>query len=280
MEYVAVRLIAFLLLAVSLCQASVQRIVSTAPSITETLFAMGLGSHVVGVTIYCNYPPEAKKISRIGTLLKPDVEAIAALHPDLVVVEKNPNHLPEHLASLHVSYVEFESRDLETIYAGIRAVGKAADANAAAEKLIHDMQTAFQDIRNRTAVLRKPAVAFLVGHIGNRLEGLIAGAAGSYFSDLIDIAGGTDIFSDSVSPYPKISLEEILSRNPDVILELSGENKENQQEVARLWKEHPSLRAVANGRVYPIPPGPFLIPGPRAIEAVRTLAHLLHPELP
>lgn len=274
------RLIVFVLLAVSLCQAGIQRIVSTAPSITETLFAMGLGSRLVGVTIYCNYPPEARKISRIGTLLKPDVEAIAALHPDLVVVEKNPNHLPEHLTSLHVPYVEFESRDLTTIYAGIRAIGKAADANAAAEKLIHDMQTALEDIRSRTARLPKPAVVFLVGHIGNRLEGLIAGGAGSYFSDLIDIAGGTDIFSDSVSPYPKISLEEILGRNPDVIVEFSGESKEKQEEVVRLWKEHPSLRAVANGRVYPIPPGPFLIPGPRAIEAVRTLAHMLHPDLP
>ena len=268
------------LLAVTLCHAGVGRIVSTAPSITETLFAMGLGSHVAGVTIYCKYPPEALKIPKIGTLLKPDVEAIATLHPDLVVVEKNPNHLPEQLSNLHLRYVEFESRDLETIYTGIRAIGKAADANAAAEKLIRDMQAVFQDVRSRTRDLSKPSVAFLVGHIGNRLNGLIAGATRSYFSDLIDLAGGTNIFSDSASPYPKISLEEILARNPDFILELSGEEKEKREEMVRLWKEHPSLHAVANGRIYPIPPGPFLIPGPRAVEAVRTLAHILHPDLP
>ncbi len=273
------RVITFLLLAVSLCHAGVQRIVSTAPSITETLFAMGLGPRVVGVTIYCNYPPEVVKLPKIGKLLKPDVEAIAALHPDLVVVEKNPNHLPEQLTNLHIRYVEFESLDLETIYAGIRAIGKAADASTAAGKLIHDMQGTFQDLSSRTQDLPKPSVAFLVGHTGNRLEGLIAGGPHSYFSDLIDMAGGQNVFSDSLSPYPKISLEEMLGRNPDFILELSGESKEKQEEVIRLWKEHPSLRAVANGRVYPMPPGPFLIPGPRAVEAVRILTHLLHPDL-
>lgn len=273
------RLIAFFLLAATLWSADVQRIVSTSPSITETLFAMGLGPRVVGVTIYCNYPPQVLKLPKIGTLLKPDVEAIVALRPDLVIVEKNPNHIPEKLAGLHMRYVEYESRDLETIDAGIRAIGKAAGADAAAAKLTGDMQRVFQDARRSTVNLPKPAVAFLVGHVGNRLEGLIAGAAHSYFSDLIDMAGGTNIFADSATPYPKVSLEEILSRNPDFILELSGGDKAKQEDVVRLWKEHPSLRAVANGHIYPIPPGPFLIPGPRAVEAVRTLVQILHPDL-
>jgi iron complex transport system substrate-binding protein len=273
------RATAFLLLIASLCHAGVQRIVSTAPSITETLFAMGLGSRVAGVTNYCNYPPEVLKLPKIGTFLKPDVEAIVALHPDLVVVEKIPNHLPEQLAHLHVRYVQFESLNFETIYAGTREIGKAADANAAAERFIRDMQSGLQDVRKRVSGLSKPTVAFLVGRVGNRLEGLIAGAAHSYFADLIDIAGGTNIFYDSSAPYSNISLEEILSRNPDVILELSGESREKQKEVVRLWNTQPSLHAVASGHVYPLPPGPFLIPGPRAVEAVRMLARMLHPDL-
>jgi iron complex transport system substrate-binding protein len=279
-EKLLLRIITFFLLIASLCSAAAQRIVSTSPSITETLFAMGLGSRVVGVTIYCDYPPAALKLPKIGTLLKPDVEVITALHPDLVVVEKTPNHLPEQLAHLHLHYVEYESLNLETIYAGMRAIGKAADVNPAAEKLIGEMQTAVEDTRRRTAGLPKPTVAFLVGHTGNRLEGLIAGAAHSYFSNLISIAGGADTFADSAAPYPTVSLEEILSRNPDFILELSSGNKEQQEQVIRLWKEHTALRAVTNGHIYPIPPGPFLIPGPRVTEALRTLVHLLHPDLP
>jgi iron complex transport system substrate-binding protein len=272
------RAIAFLLFLASLCQAGVQRIVSTAPSITETLFAMGLGPRVVGVTIYCKYPPEVLKLPKIGTFLKPDTETIVALHPDLVVVEKNLNRLPEQLAQLHMRHIEFESLNLETIYAGIREVGKAADATAAADRLIHELQSGFQEIRQRTSGLPKPTVALLVGHTGNHLEGLIAGATHSYFSDLIDAAGGTNIFSDSSVPYPTVSLEEILSRNPDFILELSGEGRAKQEEIVKLWKEQ-SLRAVASGRVYPLPAELFLVPGPRVVEAVQMLAHILHPEL-
>jgi iron complex transport system substrate-binding protein len=219
------------------------------------------------------------KLPKIGTFLAPDVEAIAALHPDLVVVEKNMNRLPEHLAQLHIRYVEFESLNLDTIYTGIREVGKAADATAAADRLIHEMQSGLGNVRKLTASVPKPTVAFLVGHTGNHLEGLIAGAAHSYFSDLINMAGGINIFAGSSAPYPTVSLEEILSRNPDVILELSGEDREKQKEYVKLWSAYPSLRAVANGRVYSAPPELFLVPGPRAVETVRMLVHMLHPEL-
>jgi iron complex transport system substrate-binding protein len=272
------RLMFLLMAAVTAWAAGAERIVSTAPSVTETLFAMGLGSRVVGDTIFCNYPPEAAKLPKIGSLLHPDVEAIVALHPDLVVVQNKYRSLPEQLDRLHIKYVEVPSDDLNGIFAGAREIGRAAGASQAAEQLISSMQSRFDRVRKRVAGLPKPRAAFIVGHTGNRLEGLIAGAAHSYFADLIDIAGGVDIFADAASPYPRISLEEILSRNPDVILELTGEEKEKQDQVVRLWSEHRSIRAVVNGRVYPIPPGPFLIPGPRAAEAVETLAQLLHPK--
>jgi iron complex transport system substrate-binding protein len=273
------RAIILLLSLASLCQAGAQRIVSTAPSITETLFAMGLGSHVVGVTIYCKYPPEAQKLPKIGTFLNPDAEAIVALRPDLVVVEKNLNRLPEQLTQLHVRHIEFESLNLDTLYAGIHEIGKAAEARAAADRLIDEMQFAFQDIRQRTSGLPEPTVAILVGRTGNRLEGLIAGAGNSYFSDLINAAHGKNIFADSPVPYPTIPLEEFLLRNPDFILELSSENGEHRKAVKEAWSSQPFLRAVASGHIYPLPPELFLVPGPRAVDAVRMLAHMLHPDL-
>ncbi len=118
------RLIALLLLALNAYAAGAQRIVSTSPTITETLFAMGLGPHVVGVTIYCKFPAEVEKLPKIGTYLKPDVEAIIALKPDLVVVHKQSNHLAEELARLHVPFVEVESQNLEAIYVGTREIGR------------------------------------------------------------------------------------------------------------------------------------------------------------
>jgi iron complex transport system substrate-binding protein len=272
------RLMLLFMAAVTTWAAGVQRIVSTAPSVTETLFAMGLGPRVVGDTIFCNYPPQAAKLPKIGSLLHPDVEAIVALHPDLVVVQNKYRSLPEQLERLHIKYVEVPSEDLNGIFAGAREIGRATGSPQAAEQLIASMQSRFDRVRKRVAGLPRPRVAFIVGHTGNRLEGLIAGAAHSYFADLIDIAGGVDIFADAASPYPRISLEEILSRNPDVILELTGQDKDKREQVVRLWSEHRSIRAVATGRVYPVPPGPFLIPGPRAAEAVESLAQILHPK--
>jgi iron complex transport system substrate-binding protein len=256
-----------------------QRIISTAPSITETLFAMGLGPRVVGVTIYCNFPAAALKLPKIGTLLKPDIEAIVALHPDLVVVQRQPNRLPEELARVHVPYIEVESYNLNAVFEQARAIGKAANASAEAERLIHSIQADMQNVAKLAAGRSRPSVAFIVGHTPGRLEGLIAGSGTSYFSDLLKTAGGTNVFSDVTVPYPKISLEEILARNPDVILELSGEDPTTQKGVVEVWRSHSTLKAVASGHVFAVPPGPVLIPGPRAAEAARQILYLLHPEL-
>jgi iron complex transport system substrate-binding protein len=274
------RLIVPLLLAVNLWGAGAQRIVSTAPRITESLFAMGLGPRVVGVTIYCKYPEEALKLPKIGTLLKPDVEAIVALRPDLVVVSDQHGHLAEQLSRLHIPSVEMQSQNLDAIYAGARAIGKAAGAVDAAERMIQGMQSQLQAIAQRTAGQPKPTVAFIVGHTAGRLEGLVAGAGSSYFSDLLRYAGGINVFADVVTPYPKISLEEILSRDPDLIMELSGDTRPKQEEVLALWQSKRSLKAVRAGRVYAVESTPFLVPGPRAVEAVKQVLRLLHPEMP
>ena len=273
------RLIALLLLSCGAWAAGAQRIVSTAPSITETLFAMGLGPRVVGVTIYCAFPPEVKKLPKIGTFLKPDPEAILALKPDLVVVQKQPNHLPQELARLHVPFVEVESQNLDAIYTGARKIGKAAGASESAERMIRSMQTQLQAIQKLSAGQPKPTVAFIVGHASGRLEGLIAGSGTSYFSDLLNYGGGANIFTGVAAPYPKVSLEEILSRDPDVIMELSGDTQPKQQEVLALWRGQRMLKAVRSGRVYALESTPFLVPGPRAVRAAKVVLRLLHPEL-
>jgi iron complex transport system substrate-binding protein len=274
------RLTVLLLLAANMWGAGGQRIVSTAPRITETLFALGLGPRVVGVTIYCKFPEEALRLPKIGTLLKPDVEAIVALRPDLVVVSDQHGHLAEQLSRLHIPSVEMQSQNLDAIYAGARAIGKAAGAVDAAERMIQGMQSQLQEIAQRTAGQPQPTVAFIVGHTAGRLEGLVAGAGSSYFSDLLRYAGGSNVFADVVTPYPKISLEEILSRDPDVIMELSGDTRPKQEEVLALWQSKRSLKAVRSGRVYALESTPFLVPGPRAVDAVKQVLRLIHPEIP
>ena len=127
------------------------------------------------------------------------------------------------------------------------------------------------DIQNATHNLPKPSVAFIVGHDPGSLQGLIAGAGKSYFSDLLNYAGATNVFAGAATAYPNVSLEEIILRNPDAIIELSGDTS--------LWRAWPMLKAVKSGRVYSVPSDPFVVPGPRAADAVKLLVHLLHPEV-
>ncbi len=271
----------FSVLASTLLAAAVpQRIVSTAPSITETLFAMGLGKSVVGVTNYCAYPPEVLKLPKVGTYLQPDVEVIAALHPDLVIVQQEANRLGEHLAMLHIRYIEVESDNLAGVYQGAIAIGKATDHPLAANQLVTAIKSGLQEVAKTASLTQdRPTAVFLVGHAPGRLENLIAGAGTSYFSDLLTLAGAKNIFANARVPYPNIALEEIVSRNPEFILEMSGDSRPSQAEVLSLWASRKSLRAVASHHVFAVPSAPFVVPGPRAPEAARLLLHLLHPEL-
>lgn len=273
------RLVALLVIAASVRAGEVQRIVSTAPSITETLFAMGLGPRVVGVTVYCKFPPAVVNLPKIGTYLEPNVESIVALHPDLVVVQKQANHLGDELARLHIRYIEVQSDNLDAIYAGARAIGKAADASAEAERFVRDMRTQLNDLEKLTAHLPKPSVAFIVGHEPGSLRDIFVGSGSSYFSDLLTYVGATNVFSDAATPYPSVSLENILLRNPDVIIEISGDTAENRSQVLALWQGWPSLKAVTSGHVYPVDSDLFIVPGPRMVDAAKTLAHMLHPEI-
>src|SRR4051794_18423594 len=118
------------------------RIVSTSPSITETLFALGLGDRVVGVSSYCHYPAAVLSLPKIGSFIQPDAEKIAVLHPDLVVVQraKSPQPLAGKLATLGIKYVEVEPGSLAEVYATIREIGRATGAQARADKLISDIR--------------------------------------------------------------------------------------------------------------------------------------------
>lgn len=269
---------AFVMLAAGAHGAVINRIVSTSPHITETLFAMGLGPRVVGVTIYCAYPKEVLKLPKIGTLLEPDVEAIMALRPDLVIVAEEHQALASQLTHLHIASLKMEGRNLDTIFSGARALGVLTGTTDATERWIGGLRAQLASAATLTAGKPRPTVAFIVGHTPGKLEGLIAGAGGSYFSDLLRYAGGVNAFADAPVAYPKISLEEILSRNPDVILELSDDTRPTPADVMKMWGVQKSLQAVRNGRVHMLESGPFLVPGPRAGDAARILAHLLHPE--
>jgi iron complex transport system substrate-binding protein len=266
-----------------LAQPAPQRIVSTAPSITEILFALGEGRHVVGVSNFCAYPPKVTKLPRVGTYLQPDAEAIVRLKPDLVVLEKIFSQLTNRLNAFHIRYVEVPEGGLDDVYSAIRIIGEATQANDRASDLIKRMEGTFSRMQSRAAEIPHPRALLIIGRTPGTLSDLIAVGPGNYLDQLVQIAGGANVLGRAGLPsYPRISLETVLRENPDVIIDLTGmEQSEAQRSRERadtlaLWAKHSDLAAVRHQRIYAAATNAFVVPGPRAIEAAEILWQYFH----
>jgi iron complex transport system substrate-binding protein len=261
-------------------QAQPKRIVSTAPSITETLFALGLGPSVVGVSNYCRFPPEVVKLPKVGTYLKPNAEAIARLSPDLVVIKKLSNDLWTRLTALGIPFVEVEIETLPQLYTAIETLGKAAGVDAQAKTLVNSIEARLNAVRQKTAGLAKPKVLFIVGRRAGTLADFVAVGSDSYLNQLIEIAGGVNLLQQpSLPAYPRISLETIIRSNPDFVIDTSTPMMGNDQARAAteaLWEEHKELTAVRNHHLRVLNADEFVVPGPRVAEVVELLSGILH----
>jgi iron complex transport system substrate-binding protein len=276
------RLAIALLLAGSIC-AQPRRVVSLAPSATEMLYALGLGDRVVGVTTFCRYPPEAARKPKIGNYLRPDVETILALRPDLVVAEKSMIRQALSLPRLKLNVLEVDDSTIQGIYESIRAIGRATGAGARAETLCENIRAGLESVRRRAAPLGRPRVMFVVGRTPGRIEDLIAAGGPSYLNEVIEIAGGENIFKDAATAYAKVGLEEVLARDPEVIIDMGemaqtvGVTEAQKRAVVALWRRYPNLKAVRNNRVFAVASDVLVVPGPRVIAAAAEVAGLLHP---
>jgi iron complex transport system substrate-binding protein len=276
----------FLLLAAALAAAPPQRIVSTAPSITELLYALGLGDRVVGVTRFCRYPPEAQLKPKIGDYTAPNLEAIAALRPDLVVIQTNPVHLADRLKALKLHVLEVDQENIAAIYKSIRQVGDATGTERAATQLSDSIREGLARIRARVEGKPRVRMMFVIGRSPDRLDGLVVVGRASYLNETIEIAGGENVFRDAQAAYPGVSLEEVMARNPDVIVDMGdmsdtvGVTEQHKRNVIALWNRIPTLAAVKQHRVFAVASDMYVVPGPRVIEAAKAFAEMLHPGLP
>ena len=261
------------------------RIVSTSPSITETLFALGLGDRVVGVSTYCRFPPQVAKLPKVGSFLKPDPELIAGLRPDLVIVHEVGNGLDRRLGSLGIPFIIVERGTLASIFSSMRQIATAAGVPQRADSLIGDVQRRLNMIRQPGAARPKRRVLFIIGRRPGMLADLIAIGPGSYINELIEIAGGINVMAIAGQPeYPRISMETVLRLNPDVIVDsvdmgdTDAERREGQPLNERLWSAYGTLTAVKTRQVYAATTDAFVVPGPRVVEAAEWVAALLRGE--
>ena len=258
------------------------RIVSTSPSITETLFALGLGPRVVGVSRYCRFPAEVVSLPKVGTYLQPDAELIARLKPDLAIVNPKANQIDRQLTTLRIRFATIDEGGLDNVYSTLRIIGDAAGVPARATALIDDIRGRLDKIRATVARRRPQRVLVIVGRRPGTLTDLVAVGRSSYLSDLVTIAGGVNVLADNSLPqYPRISMETVIRLAPDVIIDAGDMGDTPQDRQARrvqtegLWKQQP-LAASRAGRVHAVISDAFVVPGPRVVEAAETMALWLH----
>jgi iron complex transport system substrate-binding protein len=255
------------------------RIVSTSPSITESLFALGLGDRVVGVSTYCHYPPAVLGIAKIGTFIKPDAEKIAMLRPDLVIVQraKSPMPLPGTLAALGIRYIEVEPGSLAEVYTVMQEIGRATGVEKRAASVVASIRARLDAVRAESQAGPKPTVLLIVGRDPGMLSNLVGVGPGAYLDELIGIAGGRNMLADSKVEYPHISMETVLHADPDVILDAGAmgttqnDGSKGEEELKQPWMQHRELKAVRNRRVFGLTSESLVVPGPRVVEAAELM---------
>ena len=249
------------------------RIVSTFPSITETLFALGAGDRVVGVSNYCRYPVAALSLPKIGTYTKPDPEKIALLRPDLVIIQKSAAGLADRLSALGIAHAEVKIGSLADVYSMIGEIGRAVGLGQNAEKLNNDIRSRLDTVRKDTSGRDRPTVLIIVGRTPGMLTNLVAVGPGAYLGELLEIAGGRNVLSESAISYPHISLETIVRLNPDVILDLSlmGDANIQEERLRQPWLSHQELSAIQNSKIFGLASESLVTPGPRVVDAVELI---------
>lgn len=273
------RLLICLAFAVSLL-AQPKRVVSTVPGLTEILFALGLGDRVAGVSEYCRYPEAALAKPKVGSFLQPNLETIASLRPDLVLIIKNPVRLRQRLEAIGLRVEELDLETLPGILSAIDRLGVLTSTQGKAAALRSSLEKRLAAVKAK--VKQRKRVTFLVGRTPQRLEGMVAVGPNSYLDELMRAAGGDNIFADSPAMYPKISIEQLLARDPDVIFEMGdavhegiAENK-YREDVLTVWARLPGLKAVREKRVFPLNDNIYVVPGPRFVEAAEKFYAMLH----
>lgn len=255
------------------------RIVSVVPAVTEMLFAIGAGDEVVGVSSFDHYPPAVESRPRVGALIDPDFEKILSLRPDLVVVYGTQTDFKERLERAHIPIFNYVHAGLADVMTTIRAlgerVGRTAQANQEAARIEH----ALAAIRASHAGRPRPRTALVFNRDAGSLRGIFVAGGTGFLSDMLDVAGGANVFADVRQGSVQTSTETLIARAPDVILEIRPDEGWSAARVRReldVWKGLPALPAVRNDRVRILTDDKLLVPGPRVAEAVRLMADAIN----
>jgi len=255
-----------------------QRIISLAPGFTETLIDLGLKDRIVGVTTSCDYLKEVKEVERIGLYMKPSLEKIVGLSPDLVFATDyvGQRQTVKALEKLGIRVeVFFEEKGIEELFLRVKRIEEICGVQRKADLLIQRMQKRIDQVRTKTSSCIRPRVYVEVGY-----NPLFTCGKGSFIDELIEIAGGENIGHEINKPYPRVSAEFIISKNPEVII-LPYMGRGYGKETLKKRKGWQRISAVLNDRIYDdIGPQTITILAPNLIlNGLPELAKRIHPEI-
>jgi iron complex transport system substrate-binding protein len=251
------------------------RIVSLAPSVTEILFAIGAGGQVVGVTSFCDYPPDAQAKPKVGGAF-PNLEVVLSLKPTLVLAPRDfirPDMVAK-LDQLKVALFILEANTIEDVLRHIQTVGRMLGRSEKADSVAADLRRRVAEVRTRTADAARPRVFYVLNS-----DPLMTAGPGSFIHQLIELAGGTNVAAGAPVAYPRLSLEEVIKQDPQVILFPVGDDEGIPEQEQQRWLRWTTLSAVKENRFVRLPSVLLDRPGPRVVDGLERLARQLHPDL-
>jgi iron complex transport system substrate-binding protein len=265
---------------------AVHRIISMTPSITETLFTLGLGEKVVGVTRYCEYPPEAKKKMAVGGYHDANYEAIMGLAPDLVIMLPEQEKTRQFLEKMGIATLTINNKTIPDILGTVRTIGKRCGVEERSEKLARQMETRIERLKQKNSRLYHPRVLVSIGGYmrSGSLDTICVAGKNSFYGQIVELAGGINAYQGTL-PFPDISREGMVELNPQVIIDIvvspHYESLDNakKESIMRQWREAASRTdAAQDNRIYLIEKDYAVIPGPRFILALEDIKKMIYPD--
>ncbi len=248
------------------------RIVSIAPSVTELLYALELGDNLVGVTRYCNFPDQAKTKEKVGGFLDLNLEKVISLKPTVVIGLAEQKESLAALKSLGKETILISHASVTGILQSIKQIGRSCEKETISDRLFHTHSATISKIRNMVEELLlnhpRPRVLICVGRgDGDDLtQGIYASGSDGYYSEILNILGAENINTETTAAFPILSAEGVISKNPDVIIEIvAPEVKErlSEEDLKRIWGKFRTISAVKSGRIHLLAEDFMSVPGPR-----------------
>jgi iron complex transport system substrate-binding protein len=251
------------------------------PALTEMVFAIGAGDRVVAVSSYDDDPPAVRSLPKVGALLDPDVERILSLKPDLVLVYGSQTDLMQQLTRASVPFFDYRHGGLTGVTRTIRALGQQTGQTREAEAVARGIEQRLEQVRQRTASRPKPRTLLVFGRERGALRNIYASGGRGFLHDMLVAAGGVNVFADINAESVQATSELILTRAPDVIVEIRSADILSDADRARelaSWRPLASVPAIRAGRIYLLTRKGFAVPGPGVADSADELARTLHPQ--